>query len=357
MAVKGRLLGRLRRLLRGADREQAGLTREHVVWGYRLFLDREPESDLVVDGKLRTLRTVQELRRELLASAEYEAKNAVAQPLRVPLAREQLRLPERPVGPPRLARRLCKLCDEADWHGDDWLGFAVALLGPEHTTHKHRKAWEWAQGLYALEGLGLLNDRAVGLDVGAGVEGVLFYLTNRVKMLHATDIYGQGEFAHESAPAGMLDAPETFAPFPFREKHLAVRRMDGRRLEFPDDLFDFVVSFSSIEHFGGHHAAAESMREIARVLRPGGAAVLVTELVLNGVAHPEFFRPEELDTHVVQASGLRLIEEIDYSLTDSTLANALDRDHPDAPGARPHVILRQGGVYWTSVCVVLEKPR
>src|SRR5262245_7241261 len=52
-----------------------GLTREHVVWAYRILLDRDPESDDVIGPKLAGSRDTSELRRHLVTSAEYRAKN------------------------------------------------------------------------------------------------------------------------------------------------------------------------------------------------------------------------------------------------------------------------------------------
>src|SRR5438132_12797876 len=52
-----------------------GLTREHVVWAYRLLLDRDPESDDVIGPKLAGSRDTSELRRHLITSAEFRNKN------------------------------------------------------------------------------------------------------------------------------------------------------------------------------------------------------------------------------------------------------------------------------------------
>lgn len=49
------------------------ITREHVIWGYRLFLGREPESDLVVEQKLAAVRSVEELRRAFVMSGEFRS--------------------------------------------------------------------------------------------------------------------------------------------------------------------------------------------------------------------------------------------------------------------------------------------
>ena len=52
-----------------------GLTREHVVWAYRLLLDRDPESEDVIGPKLAGSRDTRELRHHLMTSAEFRDKN------------------------------------------------------------------------------------------------------------------------------------------------------------------------------------------------------------------------------------------------------------------------------------------
>jgi FkbM family methyltransferase len=52
-----------------------GLTRDHVVWAYRLLLDRDPENEDVIGPKLAGSRDTRELRHHLITSAEYRQKN------------------------------------------------------------------------------------------------------------------------------------------------------------------------------------------------------------------------------------------------------------------------------------------
>jgi FkbM family methyltransferase len=60
----------------GATTERPGaLTPEHVVWAYRLLLDREPESDAVIGPKLAGSRDTSQLRHHLMTSAEFQQKN------------------------------------------------------------------------------------------------------------------------------------------------------------------------------------------------------------------------------------------------------------------------------------------
>src|SRR5580765_5504588 len=51
------------------------LTREHVVWAYRLLLDRDPENEDVIGPKLAGSRDTADLRRHLMTSAEFQEKN------------------------------------------------------------------------------------------------------------------------------------------------------------------------------------------------------------------------------------------------------------------------------------------
>jgi FkbM family methyltransferase len=57
------------------NQHPGGLTREHVVWAYRLLLDREPESEDVVGPKLAGSRGTADLRHHLMTSAEFQDKN------------------------------------------------------------------------------------------------------------------------------------------------------------------------------------------------------------------------------------------------------------------------------------------
>jgi FkbM family methyltransferase len=57
------------------EQHPGGLTRDHVVWAYRLLLDRDPESEDVIGPKLAGSRDTRELRNHLITSAEFRDKN------------------------------------------------------------------------------------------------------------------------------------------------------------------------------------------------------------------------------------------------------------------------------------------
>ena len=58
-----------------APDQPGGLTREHVIWAYRVLLDRDPENEDVIGPKLAGSRSTAELRHHLMTSAEFRSKN------------------------------------------------------------------------------------------------------------------------------------------------------------------------------------------------------------------------------------------------------------------------------------------
>lgn len=52
-----------------------GLTRDHIVWAYRILLDRDPESEEVILPKMRGHQNTRDLRHDIVTSAEYQEKN------------------------------------------------------------------------------------------------------------------------------------------------------------------------------------------------------------------------------------------------------------------------------------------
>ena len=86
--------------------------------------------------------------------------------------------------------------------------------------------------------------------------------------------------------------------------------MDGRHLEFADNTFDIAYSLSSIEHFGGVEGAGQTMREMARVIKPGGVLAIATEYIIEGPTAHETFQPGDI-AELVRWSGLALVEPID----------------------------------------------
>jgi SAM-dependent methyltransferase len=282
---------------------------------------------------------------------------------------------------PGLSRQYVKLCDLRDFD-DPAVQARIDDIVPglDPSERVHRKNWEYALLALFLDDAGLLGEKTRILSVGAGHETVLFWLANRVAKVVATDIYGEGIFSGLEADRSMLTDPASFSPYPFRESHLEVRHMDAKQLEFEDGSFDVVFSLSSIEHFGSWLDIRRSAEEIGRVLRPGGAAFVVTECFLgrsllgpravqeagSRLAWPiRIFTPRTLQSEIVDPSGLELVQPLDTSAAD-TGANIIElhgggRITSTTGADYPHIAVRvkRFGVRtqcWTSVALAMSKP-
>jgi SAM-dependent methyltransferase len=288
-----------------------------------------------------------------------------------------------------LSRHYAKSCGLEDF-ADPRVAETIADVSPSHVTRApDRKAWEYAMGALFLEETGHLDGRSAVLDVGAGADPILYWLANRTARTVGIDIYGEGGFADREGELSMLEAPESRAPYPYARDRLVTRSMDARALEFADASFDAVVSFSSIEHFGGPQDIATAAAELGRVLRPGGHAFVVTEAFVDyGLlarpvlqtavraatlgrrwghatprrrAWPEVLTAAELQRLIVEPSGLELMQPLRIGASAETRAHVrmLPRDGTcparDA-GEGVHVLLAILGSTFTSVGLPLAKP-
>jgi SAM-dependent methyltransferase len=250
--------------------------------------------------------------------------------------------------------QLCELANPAKWDNAEWLDILRSLGLADDKLSMHRKPYELAQLIYGCRALGILRDDAAIVSVGAGHEPVLYWLANHVHRVIATDIY-EGVWRDLQSREGdpdVLRTPQAFAPFPYRRDRLTFLRMDGRHLAFRDGSFDIAYSLSSIEHFGGLPGAIAAVREMTRVLRPGGVLVLGTEYVLEGPRHEETFLPEEI-AELVHQPGLELVQPIDdtvyrrYSYTPVDLYNS--------PYQTPHMVVRFDDTVFTTVMLFLRR--
>lgn len=68
-------------------------------------------------------------------------------------------------------------------------------------------------------------------------------------------------------------------------RHRGLRSIvaDVRCLPFHDGTFDVIVSNSTLDHFGTHEEIVTSLRELHRVLRPGGLLFLTLDNLANPV--------------------------------------------------------------------------
>lgn len=229
-----------------------------------------------------------------------------------------------------------------------------------------RKVWEGAMILRTIKDYAGM--RGSCLSVGAGTENLGFYLTNFFSEMHMTDLYANADIWHDVAPAGMLVNPAQYCPTNITcdLRKLVVQHMDGRFLRYPDDRFDVVICDSSIEHFGALGHIEQAAREMGRVLKPGGLAIIVTEFMLSGPGDgwpgTKVFSHSRLQEHILNPSGLRLLDELDLSVSEATLQTATPlshviEGHTIDPDTFREVVLNFDGYTFTSVHLALVKDR
>lgn len=251
----------------------------------------------------------------------------------------------------RTRTSLNRLPDPSDWLPGDRLTDLMREMNQPVCIH--RKSWEYALCIKGLEDLGIINPKAVGLAVGAGSEAPLYWFANNINRMVATDLYDNP--SHEGTPA-MLSNPKAFAPIPYREDRLDVHRMGGDALEFPDGTFDFVFCLSSIEHFGSRAIQRKSMDEMARVLRPGGVACIITELILTHHSDKEYFRWEEIEEMFLKHPNVELVGGApDLSISASQVTYPVDLTNSNFINRSPHTVLKRGEMLWTSFSMFLKR--
>ena len=251
--------------------------------------------------------------------------------------------------------KLNRLCYVEDWENGEIKDTISSLLQylPEGIG---RKDWEWALATIAMKRFGKLNTNSRAIGIASGYEPLVFYLANNVNHVYATDLYDNSKFSY--TPSDFPENPKKYAPFPYKEDALTVLRMDATNLGFHSDMFDIAFSISSIEHFGGrnHSGALRCLKEIERVLKPGGIAVITTEYILNDKKHPEFFNRRTIYSDLInKLDKLQLVEPLDLRITTKTLDTAIGL-HDTVDNTHPHhILVRYGDMLLTSILLVFQK--
>jgi len=228
-----------------------------------------------------------------------------------------------------------------------------------------RRAWEFAMNYRSLRASGALRPNARGLAMGAGTERLIYAIVPEVAHTVVTDLY-----VPDSGWVGVrTDSPRDLvaakAPWKIDPAKFDALAMDMRKLDFPDESFDFCWSTGSFEHIGDDEDFLAHFREVERVLKPGGVYAFTTAVSFGGVTeripHNYYFDPEHL-VDLIHASPLHAEPIFDCSIRD----HIYNRPHPERLQDYGYAAFRQftvpvvslrRGVILTANAMLLTKDR
>lgn len=262
-----------------------------------------------------------------------------------------------------------KVCDEQDWENEDVRNIMRdhLHLRDDFNELRERKHWEWAMGLLSLKEHGFLNRDKIALGIGCGHEAFMYALTNHVKLVIGTDIYGSSAFNKDEADDAILRDPSQFCNFSYKNENLLIRTMDSTDMDFADNSFDILFSFSSLEHFGKNEAIVKSVRDSYRVLKKGGIYVLSVDYLLDspeeknrdkrkGLAGELFAKGDIFDL-IINSAGFKVAHEIDFHVKRNKITNVYNFNTGESTSGRihPHIYLSYDNLLFSSLSISLLK--
>lgn len=205
-------------------------------------------------------------------------------------------------------------------------GFSRCMPAEYVQRHNFRKWWEWEFIAECADLCGCLDGTQRGVGLGVGHEPLTFYFARHCQDVLATDLYSK-ETAWSEARFDDINAVYGSSPIEYPREKVQVRNADMRRLEVPDGSMDFAWSCSSIEHVPTLKDLWEVFRELGRVLRTGGKAILTTEFCLT---RPPYLLPgvNALDPQlfgqmIMALGGFELVGNVDFSFNWTHPGNAV----------------------------------
>lgn len=261
-----------------------------------------------------------------------------------------------------------KICDAADWFGDELNNVISGYL--RERPRLHRKQWEFGQILRVLGRLGYLDNDSHGLGLGSGHELAIYALIPHVASFWATDLYSIDTSWEVARTKDPLDFIKSRAPFPVPFERLKAKAMDMREIEFPDNHFDFAYSSCAFEHIGHKNDFIRHLSEVHRVLKPGGHYVFTTEVAYHdqGIyAEGNYIFDFGFLKEIIDESPLSPTGPLDFNLfnvkMNAPIAQQIGRYLNPFSRAlldkifldRVHVQLSYGPIAFTSALIVLKK--
>ncbi len=175
-------------------------------------------------------------------------------------------------------------------------------------SNEEVRKWEYGMMLYCLPSF---QDKRV-LDIGSGPSLLPLFLA-RTKGTHVT----------------VLDLPQPYTiefeqmSLRFSQENVTLKAGDMREMPFEDDVFDYVISISVIEHLS--HSAdhtnfvsedifinetKKTLKEMYRVLRPGGWIYLTSDAYIPGRVKQDLWAGKLLNGNPYGAYSIEELTDI-----------------------------------------------
>ena len=264
------------------------VSREAVIWAFRMFIGREPGSEEEIAFH-RQHPTLASLRLAFASTGEFTEFQRLHKPVSycAPLFLLQNpiehKIPWR-FAPPTLSEPDSQLCTNSQLTEEAFFHWCTAMhLAPR----AHRKVWEFCYILAVLDAKGVLQGGRRGLGFGVGQEPLPAVFAALDISIMATDappdvIAGHGweSTGQHASELAALNRPEII-PMDRLQQLVTFRPVDMNNI--PDDLQgnDFCWSSCALEHLGSLEHGLRFIEASLRTLRPGGWAVHTTEFNLS----------------------------------------------------------------------------
>ena len=342
------------------------LSRDAVVWAFRLLIGRDPENEQEIALHSQH-STVDALRTAFLQTPEFRRTYAMfgpRQPYQAPLF--MLQSPQDDAipwlfAPPSLTEPVSQLCTAGQMQDGIFSDLCAALDLP---VSQHRKIWEFCFLASAMNQRGLLRPGIRALGFGVGTEPLPAFLVKHGASVVATDapldvVEGQGWETTNQHATGLeaLDRPAILT-FEALKHRTTFRPVDMNAI--PEDLngFDLCWSSCALEHLGSIEHGLRFIEESLRPLKPGGYAFHTTEFNLSSntdtlqAPNLVFFRKRDIEALASRliAAGHE-VAPLNFHPGEAEIDTYIDLP----PYALPHLKLLAADYITTSIGLIIRK--
>ncbi len=266
------------------------ISRDDVIYGFRFYLNRDPENEAAIRHFIDRCPNFQSLRSALM---NLPGHRAICRWHRYPGGRYEVPAFMVEDGCARIRYRreessllhpVSQLCTAGQFRTAVYEFWLNARNGP---ARLHRKEWEWNYILQALHCHAMLEPGKRGLGFAVGREPLVAAMAARGCRIMASDaplaLAERGSWVRTGQHATALQAlnAEGICPGEDFAARASFRSVDMN--DIPADLrdFDFLWSSCAMEHLGSLEHGVRFVEESMKCLRPGGVSVHTTEFNLS----------------------------------------------------------------------------